>query len=115
VTRYHGDDEGPDPEPGFYYASAADGSRLALLAGPFRWHVEALAWVDRARALGVELDRKAWFYGFGTVRMPDGRRLGILNDRLGISGELLAMDAGGASQSADGGGIGPAIAGDGGG
>ena len=70
-------------EPSFY-ASVVDAGRLGLLAGPFTTHEEALAMVEPARRLACELNDWAWFYGFGTVRMKNGHRPGVLNERLGL-------------------------------
>ena len=70
-----------------YYVSTIDGSRYALLAGPFETHVEACGWVDRARDEACRVDPRAWFYAFGTTAMkPEYRRPGILNDRLDLDG-----------------------------
>lgn len=71
-----------------YYTSAIDGSRYALLAGPFETHPEACDWVDRARDEACRVDPRAWFYAFGTTAMkPTYRKPGILNDRLGLQKE----------------------------
>jgi hypothetical protein len=60
--------------PGSYYVSAVDGPQWWRMAGPYQTHGEALAQVDRALHITHEKDRsgKAWFMGWGTVRMPDG-------------------------------------------
>lgn len=49
-----------------YYTSAIDGSRHALLTGPYDTHQQALDMVEPARDKAVELDPKAWFYAYGT-------------------------------------------------
>lgn len=70
-----------------YYVSTIDGSRYALLAGPFETHVEACGWVDRARDEACRVDPRAWFCAFGTTAMkPEYRKPGILNDRLNVGG-----------------------------
>jgi len=80
-----------DTAPGNYYVSVVDHikrpNRTGLLAGPFvDDHAAALAMVDRARAAAYEHDKWAWFYAFGTVRMPKTyTRLGLLNKELGLS------------------------------
>lgn len=82
------DEQTPDPRPGAYYVSAIDGPRSALLAGPWPTHAEALAMVDRVRALANELDPRSHWYAFGTARLPDDDsvpiRAGSLNGRLGL-------------------------------
>jgi hypothetical protein len=50
----------------FYYVSCVDFQRRALLAGPYATHPEALAKVDKVRAMGVKADPRADFYAFGT-------------------------------------------------
>lgn len=80
-----------DHTPGHYYVSVMDHikrpSRTGLLAGPFvDDHAAALAMVDRARAAAYVRDKWAWFYAFGTVRMPKTfTRPGLLNKELGLS------------------------------
>ena len=70
-----------------YYVSTIDGSRFALLAGPFDNHAEACGWIDRARDEACRLDPRAWFYAFGTTAMtPEYRKPGILNDLLKLDG-----------------------------
>lgn len=64
----------PDTAPGPYYVSVKDGGRSAFLSGPYETHPEALALVDRARAICQELDPRSAFYAFGTCRMKDGSR-----------------------------------------
>ena len=63
-----------------YCVSTIDGSRFALLAGPYAAHEEALEQVDRVRREACELGPKAWFYSFGTASTKDNKP-GIL-DRL---------------------------------
>ncbi|MBO8128230.1 MAG: hypothetical protein H0Z39_03400 [Peptococcaceae bacterium] len=67
-----------------FYVSCVDGDKFVLLAGPFRTHQEALDLVDKAAKLACKLDRKAAFYSFGTVKMADGHKQGILNKYLGV-------------------------------
>jgi len=74
-----------DGENGGYYTSARDAGRTAFLVGPFDTHAEALAWVDRTRAKAEEVNARAVFYAFGTVRMKDGyREPGRLNGWNGL-------------------------------
>lgn len=70
------------PEPGSYYVSAKDGPCWWRMAGPYPTHQEALREVARVRDITVERDRsgRAWFMGWGTVRMPAAfREPGNLN------------------------------------
>ena len=67
-----------------FYVSIVDGSKFALMAGPFRIHQEALDQVEPARKIGNELDDRAWFYGWGTVKMKNGHKEGKLNEHLNI-------------------------------
>jgi len=67
-----------------FYVDAVDGKRVALLAGPFRTLSEAEALVDRARALAVDVDPRAWFYAFGCSKWANGHREGRLNKELGL-------------------------------
>lgn len=79
---------------GHYYASvfdrrsnAGDG-RIALLAGPFPTHGQALDILPAAKAEAERIDPRATWYAFGTLCMKDGyKKPGILNDRLGLSSE----------------------------
>lgn len=72
-----------------YYVDAIRDSRVALLAGPFLAHAEALAVKDRAVALACELDPWAWFDLHGTCRRP-ATKVGVLNGRLGLPVRLPA-------------------------
>src|SRR5690606_6507174 len=70
----------PDSQPGAYYVSAVDAGRVALLAGPYvNDHAAALAMVEAARALAIELNDRAWWYAYGTVRVAikEGRELPV--------------------------------------
>ena len=78
----------PDTAPGPYYVSAIDrNKRVALCAGPFATHPEALALVDEAMRLCGKLGLDPFHdVSYGTVRMTDGvpRGPGRLNDLLGV-------------------------------
>jgi len=41
----------PDTKLGFYYVSAIDGDKFALMLGPFETHEQALAKVEECRNL----------------------------------------------------------------
>jgi hypothetical protein len=58
----------PDTQPGSYYVSAVDVEKFALVSGPYQTHAEALAAVQVARAIAVELSPWCAFSAFGTVR-----------------------------------------------
>ena len=67
-----------------FYVSIVDGSRFAVVAGPFRTHPEALSMVDPAIKAGRDADPKSHFYAWGTVKMKNGRKEGKLNKQLGV-------------------------------
>jgi len=67
-----------------YYVSIVDGDQFNIVAGPFETHKEALDMTERARKIGTEIDWKSWFYGWGTVKMKNGHREGVLNKHLDI-------------------------------
>jgi hypothetical protein len=72
----------PDSKPGNYYVSVADAGRIGLLLGPFQNdHAGALAMVDQARVKAEQLDPRAAFYSFGTVRvdLDVPAKAGVLN------------------------------------
>lgn len=74
----------PDSKPGAYYVSVNDGARASLLLGPFiDDHAGALAMVDQVRAKAEQIDPRAFWYAYGTCRVPnDGSvliRAGVLN------------------------------------
>ena len=83
---------GGHPVGATYYASVIEDSArgaaspMVLAAGPFPTHAEALAVVDRVRALVLAKwnpGGRAHWYGFGTVAMaPDFTRPGKLNAEL---------------------------------
>jgi hypothetical protein len=74
-----------------FYVSARDGSRTALLLGPYTEHSEALESVERAKRYVQEHDPKGWFYAYGTLGTTpkEGRTLpgGKLNKILSDGGE----------------------------
>lgn len=74
-----------DDRPGFYYASVHDAGKVGLLAGPFPTHPEALAMVDAARSKANEVNDRACFYAYGTLRCERDAGPGVLNDLLGIT------------------------------
>jgi len=71
----------PDTRPGFYYVSVIDGDRVARLRGPhIDDHAGALAQVEEARATLVELDPRAAFWAFGTIRVDSDLGPGYLDE-----------------------------------
>lgn len=74
--------QSPDTKSGFYYVSAMDDRRVALVRGPFvNDHAGAIAMVDSVRAEMEQLDPRAAFYAFGTVRCDRDSGPGFLNAR----------------------------------
>jgi len=67
-----------------YYVNCADAGRVALLAGPFITHQEAIDLLDKVRDLAHEVDGRAWFYAYGTCKTENGKRIGLLNQKLGL-------------------------------
>ncbi len=63
---------------GNYYVSAIDGPSYWLLAGPYLTHAEALALVDRVKALCHDNHPRSFFYSFGTCR-SEATKLGSVN------------------------------------
>lgn len=57
-----------------YYVSAVDGSRKAVVCGPYATHAEALAEVSSVRDRVCELLPEAWWYGWGTCGSDDPLR-----------------------------------------
>jgi len=71
----------PDTRAGAYYVSAIDGPRTYLMAGPYDQHADALANVDRALSAANDIDPRAWFMAWGTVRYDEPQGSGRLNQR----------------------------------
>ena len=76
----------PDTKPGPYYITVMrDDGSVRALSGPYATHAEALALQRKATDIAQDLDCKAVWYSFGTVRMkPDFAEPGILQ-KLGYS------------------------------
>lgn len=76
----------PHTEPRDYYVNLKRGSRMALLAGPFETHTEALETVARAVLEANLVDAWSSFDPYGTCSLPRaaGNPLGKLNERLGV-------------------------------
>lgn len=78
-----------DTQSGAYYVTVIDGKRLGRLLGPFYDdHAAALAMVDKVRAKAEELDPRAFWYAYGTCRIPSDDsvpiRCGLLNKYFGM-------------------------------
>jgi hypothetical protein len=70
----------PDSAVGDYFVSVTDAGRYGLLLGPYPTHTEALERVGAVRILAEKVDDRAWFYAYGTCRLPPGSgRAGTLN------------------------------------
>lgn len=74
----------PDTKPGFYYVSAIDGEKFALMLGPFETHEQALAKVEECRNLAYDLHPASHWWLWGTCRKDDGAKLGRMNETMGI-------------------------------
>lgn len=57
-----------DPRAGFYYVTAIDNNRSARIAGPYRTHEAALDAVDRVKNLAYDVDPRAHWWAWGTMR-----------------------------------------------
>lgn len=70
----------------WFYVSMIDGQQYWLLAGPWKSHITAKRWVQKANIKAVELDQKNWFRSFGTcsVKKTVQPKQGILNSYLGL-------------------------------
>lgn len=82
----------PHTEPRDYYVSLVRDKRVALLAGPFATHTEALDHVDPAWAKAEEIDPFAWFDLCGTCSKPRdaSNPIGKLNAHLGVTPRCTA-------------------------
>ncbi len=76
----------PDTQPGHYYVTAHDAGKTYPMAGPFvNDHAGALAAVRRIREAACNIDGRACFMAWGTVRAPDTyTKPGRLNAVLGM-------------------------------
>ena len=76
----------PDTQPGHYYVTAHDAGKTYPMAGPFvNDHAGALAAVHRIREAACNIDGRACFMAWGTVRTPDTyTKPGRLNAVLGM-------------------------------
>lgn len=69
----------PDSRPGFYYVSIMDGIRNGRLSGPYLTHREALDDVTPVKVVAQNVDPRADFYAFGTMRSATDLVPGTLN------------------------------------
>jgi len=70
-----------------YYVSVIDGNNTALLLGPFKNKemCEKYAYGEYRKEVvkvSCEIDSKAQFYAYGMLKMPNGHREGMLNDKI---------------------------------
>lgn len=72
----------PDTKPGNYYVTVVrEGGDYRPLLGPFpNDHASALALVDAAKDKAIEIDDRAFWYAYGTARIDDYDRPGLLNE-----------------------------------
>lgn len=77
-----------------HYVSAIDGSRKALLVGPFTSHAAALARVDDASKLAESTYSDAAFAAFGTlsIRPRNNAPRGKLNELFGLAPAVIDWD-----------------------
>jgi hypothetical protein len=62
----------PDTAPGPYYISVMKGDgEWRAESGPYPKHADALALVEKARGICEQMDPRACWYSFGTVRIKD--------------------------------------------
>lgn len=60
------------PPHGDYYVTVQDAGRTGFLLGPYADVRDALANVTRGRDLACARNKWAWFYAYGTARVPIG-------------------------------------------
>lgn len=60
-----------------FYVSAKDGSKVALVAGPYNTLAEAEAAADEVFAECDRLDPRAWFKAWGVMRLETAKPLPI--------------------------------------
>lgn len=61
-------DQPEDKRPGFYYVTAIDAGRSARASGPYKTHAEALDDVRRVKETIEEMDPRAIWWAWGTMR-----------------------------------------------
>lgn len=85
VTNWN-QDQKPDARPGNYYVTAYDAGKTWLMAGPFvNDHTAALAAVRAVKDAACDIDGRACFMGWGTVRAPESHtKPGPLNSFAGL-------------------------------
>jgi len=65
--RFNTDQE-EDNRPGFYYVTAIDGPRKARIAGPYKTHGTALDKVRTVKDRAEDVDPRAHWWAWGTMR-----------------------------------------------
>lgn len=55
-----------------YYVTVRDAGRTGFLLGPYAEHADALANVERGKALAEAANSRAFWYAFGTSSLPAG-------------------------------------------
>lgn len=74
-----------------YFVSAIDGTRTAIVAGPFNTHGAALAQVEKVRKIFTDDNPKAHFVAFGTCRHKTARH-GVIPARLAKVNDLIGYE-----------------------
>lgn len=73
------DEQEPDMRLGDYFVDAKDGELTFLISGPYRYHADALADLNKCRELATQSDPRAAFYSFGTCRyQANSGKVGLL-------------------------------------
>ena len=72
------------PPAQYWYHGFFDGTCFIPIAGPFATREEADAVHDQAVRSAFDIDVRSWFGTWGTARLPNGDRAGVLNAQLGI-------------------------------
>ena len=83
VPHTYTDNDEPDLRAGHYYVSCVDGGRFSLLYGPCDRHADALALVETVQRAAEKIDSWACFYSFGTCRLENYSKPGVLNETIG--------------------------------
>ena len=71
-------DQPEDKRPGFYYVTAIDAGRSARASGPYKTHAEALDDVRRVKETIEEMDPRAIWWAWGTMRSEKNLGPGFL-------------------------------------
>lgn len=70
------------PESGYFFVTAKYGQGVAILAGPYETHEEALDALPKAKSLSLDAIAEAAFASFGTTRIAGYEKPGQFNDQI---------------------------------